>query len=136
VTEGHGVPVGVVAEAANRHDSKLVEETLDARVIQPPPQEAFKQNLCLDAGYDSLNMPDRVEAKGLIPHIRSRDKERDLKKRIPGYRARRWVVERTHSWMNRFRRILIRWEKRADNYLAMLQFACAIITLQACEVFG
>lgn len=126
----------MVAECANKNDSQLVEQTLDARVIQPPAHEEFKQNLSLDAGYDLHDMPERVEAKGLIPHIRSRRKERDLKKRIPGYRARRWVVERTHSWMNRFRRVLIRWEKNADNYLAMLQFACAIITLQACEVFG
>lgn len=128
--------MGVVAAPANKNDSQLVEQTLDARMIQPPAHEEFKQNLCLDAGYDLLDMPARVEAKGLVAHIRSRRKEIDLKKRIPGYRARRWVVERAHSWMNRFRRILIRWEKRADNYLAMLQFACAIITLHACEVFG
>lgn len=128
--------MGVVVAPANKNDSQLVEQTLDARVIQPPPHQEFSQNLSLDAGYDLLDMPERVETKGLIPHIRSRRKERDLKTRIPGYRARRWVVERAHSWMNRFRRILIRWEKDAENYLAMLQFACAIITLQACEVFG
>ena len=128
--------MGVVVAPANKNDSQLVEQTLDARVIQPPVHEEFKQNLSLDAGYDLLDMPDRVEAKGMVPHIRSRRKERDLKRAVPGYRARRWVVERAHSWMNRFRRILIRWEKAAENYLAMLQFACAIITLQACEVFG
>jgi len=49
-------------------------------------------------------------------------------KRIPGYRARHWVVERTHSWMNRFRRLLIRWEKKVENYVVMLYFACTCIT--------
>lgn len=136
ITEGHGVPVGVVVAAANPHDKTLVEETIDARVIQPPPHEEFKQNLCMDKGYDFPDTELLVENKGFIPHIRHRGEEIDLKKRVPGYRARRWVVERTHSWINRYRRLLIRWEKKVDNYLGMLQFACAIITLRACEVFG
>jgi putative transposase len=51
-------------------------------------------------------------------------------------KARRWVVERTHSWMNRFRRILIRWEKRPDTYVAMVHLACALITWKACGLLG
>lgn len=130
------MPVGVVVAPANAHDKTLVEGTIDSRVIQPPPHEEFKQNLCLDKGYDFNDTRDLVEAKGFIAHIRTRGEEKEFKKTIPRYRARRWVVERTHSWMNRFRRLLIRWEKQADNYLAMLHFACAIITLRACDVFG
>lgn len=53
-----------------------------------------------------------------------------MKKKIPGYRARRWVVERTHSWLNRFRRLLIRWDKKLENYLALLHLACAWITFR------
>jgi nucleotide-binding universal stress UspA family protein len=53
-----------------------------------------------------------------------------------GYRARRWVVERTHSWLNRFRRLLIRWEKKGENYLGMLHLACAIITSRASGLLG
>jgi hypothetical protein len=52
-----------------------------------------------------------------------------------GFKARRWVVERTHSRMNRFRRILV-WEKRADTYVAMLHFACAIITWKSYGLLG
>jgi transposase len=52
-------------------------------------------------------------------------------KREAGFRARRWVVERTQSWLNRFRRILIRWEERADTRLAMLHLACRLITWRA-----
>jgi transposase len=77
-----------------------------------------------------------VESYGYTAHIRSRHEEADQKRRIPGYRARRWVVERAHSWINRFRRLLIRWEKKAANYLGMLHIACACITHQATEVFG
>lgn len=66
-------------------------------------------------------------------HIRSRGEEAQALKREAGFRARRWVVERTHSWLNRFRRILTRWEKRGDTYLAMLHLACALITWRATD---
>ena len=66
-------------------------------------------------------------------HIRSRGEEAHAIKHEAGFRARRWVVERTHSWLNRFRRILTRWEKRADTYLAMLHLACALITWRATD---
>ena len=57
-------------------------------------------------------------------------------KREAGFKARRWVVERTHSWMNRFRRILIRWDKSANNYIAFLHFACALIAFRAAGLLG
>ena len=70
---------------------------------------------------------------GFTAHIRSRGEEKKLLAREAGFRARRWVVERTHSWLNRFRRILTRWEKRADTYLAMLHLACGLITWRAAD---
>ena len=68
-------------------------------------------------------------------HIKSRGEE-NIRRDIPGFRARRWVVERTHSWLNRFRRFLIRWEKKIENYLAILHLACALITLRSAGLFG
>ena len=68
---------------------------------------------------------------GFTAHVRSRGEEAQALKREAGFRARRWVVERTQSWLNRFRRILVRWEKRADTYLAMLHLACGLITWRA-----
>ena len=56
--------------------------------------------------------------------------------REAGFKARRWVVERTHSWMNRFRRILTRWEKKVENYLGLLHLVCAIITYRCAGLFG
>ncbi len=71
----------------------------------------------------------------MIDHIKGRGEERNAIK-LPGYRARRWVCERTHSWMNRFRRVLIRWEKKLGNFLAFLHLACASIVWRNCPVFG
>jgi putative transposase len=68
---------------------------------------------------------------GFTAHIRARGEEaQEAIKREAGYKARRWVVERTHSWMNRFRAILIRWEKKAANFLALLHLSCAYITFK------
>ena len=65
---------------------------------------------------------------GFTAHIRSRGEEAKALKREAGFRARRWVVERTHSWLNRFRALLIRWSKKPENHLALLHLACALIT--------
>ncbi len=63
----------------------------------------------------------------LKPHIRSRGEEKKALEREAGFRARRWVVERTHSWLNRFRGLLIRWSKKPQNHRALLQLACGLI---------
>ena len=78
-------------------------------------------------------MRELVDEFGFTAHIRSRSEEAHAIKREAGFRARRWVVERTHSWLNRFRRILTRWEKRADTYLAMLHLACGLISWRAAD---
>lgn len=127
----------MVVDGANRNDMKLVEATLQAIVIERPkvtPEQP--QNMSMDKGYDYPVVRELVDAWGYTAHIRSRGEEITAKEQVPGYRARRWVVERTHSWMNRFRRLLVRWEKDADNYLAMLHLACAWITFRMAEVFG
>ena len=124
-------------DGANRHDMKMVEATLESIVAERPvPRPAQPQRLCMDKGYDFAEVEQLVARYGYTAHIRSRGQERKEQQALPGYRARRWVVERSHSWLNRFRRLLIRWEKRLDNYLAMLHFACAWITYRAAGVVG
>jgi putative transposase len=116
---------------------KMTEATLDSIVIErPEPTAEEPQHLCLDKGFDYDAVREALEVRHYIEHIRSRGEEAEAKQDIPGYRARRWVVERTHSWINRFRRLLIRWEKKIENYLAMLELACAYIAFRAAEVFG
>jgi putative transposase len=137
LTEGNGVPIGLAVVGANRHDMKLTEATLGSHVVpRPEPTEDKPQHLCLDKGYDYDLVREVVAARSYIAHIMARGEEAQEKREIPGYRARRWVVERTHSWMNRFRRILIRWEKKVVNYLAMLHFACAWISFRGAGLFG
>jgi putative transposase len=129
----------VEVSGANTHDKWLVWRTLASVPILRPaeqPASASKENLCMDKGYDYPDVREIVQWWGYTAHIRTRGEEKHQKQTIPGYRARRWVVERTHSWFNRFRRLLIRWEKKPENYLGFIHFACAWITLRASGVFG
>lgn len=135
LTEGDGVPIGVAVDGANRNDFKLTRETIESIPVDRPEPTARKpQGLCLDKGYDYNEVRDLAAEFGYTAHIRSRGEEAQTLKRSVRFKARRWVVERTHSWMNRFRRILIRWEKKVENYLGMLHFACALITYRSADV--
>ncbi len=137
LTEAQGVPVGLAVDGAHRHDMKLVRATVDSvPVPRPAPSPEQPQGLCLDKGYDYGEVRETMQEFGFTAHIRSRGEEAQAIKREAGFKARRWVVERTHSWMNRFRRILIRWDKLADNYIAFLHFACALIAFRAAGLLG
>lgn len=137
LTEGYGVPIGLVVDGANRHDMKLVRATLESIVVsRPEATETAPQGMCLDKGYDYDEVRAILSEFGFTAHIRSRSEEARELVQEAGKRARRWVVERSHSWMNRFRRILIRWDKKPENYLAFLHFACALIAFRAAGLFG
>ena len=75
-------------------------------------------------------MQSLARAHGYTPHIRARGEEIRLKARTPGWKAQRWVVEACHSWLNRNRGILIRWSKKEENHLALLQLACGLIAFK------
>lgn len=131
------MPLAIVIAGANRHDMKLTQATLEAQRIVPSDlQDGELRNLCLDKGYDYKEVREIVAAWGYVGHIPPRDERERIIHDIPNYRARRWVVERSHSWMNRFRRLLIRWEKKPENYLAFLHLSCACIAVRAIQVFG
>ncbi|MCO5382111.1 MAG: IS5 family transposase [Methanosarcina barkeri] len=135
LTDGKGILLSVTVDGANRHDKKLVKETLDAILFERPSPDEGIQNICMDKGYDFPDIRKLVKEYGYTAHIKSRGEE-NIRIQIPGFRARRWVAERTHSWINRFRRLLIRWGKKVENYLAMLQLACAWIIFRAAGLFG
>jgi putative transposase len=116
---------------------KTVED-LGGQLVERPPVDAdHEQGLCLDQGYDYRVVYELIEEFGYTAHIRpwgSGSGVADLtpeEAEVAKVKARRWVVERTQSWLNRFRGLLIRWCKKAKNYLAMLHFACALITYRA-----
>ncbi len=137
LTDGHGVPLGLAIEGANRHDMKLVRATIESLVVdRPEPTAEAPQGMCLDKGYDYDEVRETLAEFGFTAHITARGEEAKALKQEAGKRARRWVVERSHSWMNRFRRILVRWDKKPENYLAFLHFACALIALRAAGLFG
>ena len=137
LTEANGIPVGLVVDGANRHDMKLVRATLDSVPVErPAPTSEQPQGLCLDKGYDYDEVRQTLQEFGFTAHIRSRGEEAQAIKREAGFKAHRWVVERTHSWMNRFRRILVRWDKSPQNYIAFLHFACALIAFRAAGLLG
>jgi transposase len=122
LTDTNGIPVGLAVEAANENDITLVAATMESIPVLRP-LTAVDVHLCLDKGYDAKWLRWAITFWGMTPHIRSRGEE---KKRDPDKPARRWVVERSHSWMNRSRRILVRWEKKVRNYTAFLHLSCAV----------
>lgn len=131
------MPLGLAVDGANRNDFRLARETLESIPVErPDPKKGGRQGMCMDKGYDYQEVRDLVEEFGFTAHIRSRGEEAQALKRTARTKARRWVVERLHSWMNRFRGIMIRWNKKAANYIAMLHFAFAIITFRASGLFG
>jgi putative transposase len=137
LTDGGGVPVGLAVEGANRNDFKMVRETIERiPIARPEPTPDTPQGMCLDKGYDDDEVRDLLTEFGFTAHLRARGEEAKALKQEAGFKARRWVVERTHSGMNRFRRVLIRWDKQVRNDLAFLHMACAYITYRQAGLLG
>jgi putative transposase len=126
LVDGIGGPLSLVVSGANTHDVKLLEATLD-QVVMEMPGRAGQYNLCADAGYKGAHALNAVVQRDYRPHIKQRREEAHDKITIPGFKARRWVVERTHSWINRFRKLLVSFEKTEASYVALLSLACAMI---------
>jgi putative transposase len=141
------MPLAVMVAGANRNDMKLVEATLEHMMMtRPAPTEEHPQHLCLDAGYDYETVYDTVRAYQYVPHIRpnqhnraahaslAQELEVEASSNLESTKQpRRWVVERLHSWINRSRRLLVRWEKLDVTYQAFLHLACGLICFQHCD---
>ena len=125
LVDERGVPLSLVVSGANRHDSVSLDPLLKERALGPKDAKSTLQNLCLDAGY--VGKEGVVVANGFIPHIRPRGEEKKLIERDPTFKARRWVVELAHSWFNRFRKLMPRYEKTDLSYIALNMLAAAMI---------
>ena len=135
LTDARGVPLAVVIAGANVHDQKLLATTLDSiSVSRPRPTRQRRQHLCLDKGYNGKPVRRVIRQRRYTAHVRSRGEEHQACRR--GTHARRWVEERVHSWTNRVRRLLVRWEKKEENYLAFLRLRFAEIALRNAGVLG
>ncbi len=143
LTDRNGIPISVVITSASTHDIKAVTEVIDNTVIKrttlSPRSKGRRrrrkqyQHLCLDRAYNSKSIKQEIIKRGYIPHIpykRKRCQKNDtvFKKKYPSSaKNKRWVVERTNSWHNRFRKLFIRYEKKVENYLGLVQLSCGII---------
>ena len=132
--DGRGVPLSIVVTGAHRHDASQLERVLDAIVIDRPEG---RQHLCADKGYSGEPAHQAIKERNYIPHVKQRGQEIQEKKTNPRRKARRWVVEVTHSWFNRFRKLLVRYEKLTETYEALLHMAAAMIAFRkAGVIFG
>ncbi len=127
--EADGGPLAVVLAGANIPDVQLLEETLEAIVVpRPAATPSQPQHLCLDKGYDQPLGYAVVYQTDYTPHIRPLGEQPgDLPPRRKRHPAKRWVVERTLAWLQKCRGILIRYDKKWQNYLGLIQLACALI---------
>jgi len=130
LVDARGIPLSLVVSGANTHDSKLLDDVLGARIVSPA--EGTEQDVCLDAAF--VGKEEVVEAHGYTPHIRPRGEEAQEIKRNPDFKARRWIVELFHSWMNRFRKLIPRYEKTDLSYCALLKLACGMIVWNRIEI--
>jgi putative transposase len=128
LSDGRGAPLAVVAAGAKVPDKTLALETLDSPAIERPEKAVERlHHLSLDAGYNYDEVMAGLLERDYIVHLRppaSAASEVAPEKQSP---ARRWVVERTHAWHNKFRRLLVRWEKKLDHYYAMIDLASVLI---------
>lgn len=128
ITEAQGGPTGVVVAGANRNDHLLLQATIEAIVVErETPTPEHPQNLSLDKAYDNAATEQLLERKGYTAHIRHIGEEKLDEGGEKRYPARRWVVERTLAWLNKCKGILVRWEKKASNYLGMIKVACMLL---------
>jgi transposase len=123
-----------VTTGANRHDVSQLETLLDSFVVVRPDHFEQPQHLCLDKGYRGEPALETVVLRGFIPHIKGRGEEQAEHRSTSGYKARRWIVEAAHSWINRFRKLLVRYEKLKTSYEGLLMFACAFIAFRKADV--
>lgn len=130
LTDGAGVPLAVVITGANRHDMKQRADLLDAQAYVRPPAQGEMRHRCLDRGYDDDACRAVAEARGYTPHLPPKPSDGSPLP-PPGHPdrhpPRRRVVAVAHSWVNRFRRLLSRWEQYSANYPAFVQLAASLI---------
>lgn len=138
MVDARGVPLSLVASGANVPDVKLLDATL-RRIVYPRPNSNGRptESLCMDAGYVGYEALVTTRKQRYKQNLKTRKQEKEEKTRTPGHKARRWVVERTHSWINRFRKLLVSFEKTEESFIALLSLAAAMICWrQTISIYG
>jgi len=141
LTDKQGIPLSAVISSASTHDIKAVTDVIDNTVIKRKPSSYFTKkkrtnhhhHLCLDRAYNSKRIEKEIIKRGYVPHIPykrkrgQKKKENSNQKKYSSAKNKRWVVERTNSWHNRFRKLFIRYERKMENYLGLVQLSSSII---------
>lgn len=127
VADRHGLAVSVCIESATPHEVTLATSTLLQMVVPDAPQ-----NLIGDNAYDSDHLDAELKFYGIeviAPHRRTRKNSTQDGRRLKRYR-RRWKIERLFAWLQNFRRLVIRYERHVENFLAMLHLTSALMLLR------
>ena len=144
LTDTKGIPLSAVMSSSSTHDIRLVTDVMDNTIIKRSSSSSSStkrdlsrkrklQHLCLDKAYNSKTVKQEIISRGYAPHLPYKRKRGDVKTETQkmsnrkNHPARRWVVERTNSWHNRFRKLCTRYERKVENYLGLVQFSCCII---------
>lgn len=131
LVDGRGVPLAIITTAANVNDHTALPELLaNPEVVRPQPTTAQPHHLCLDAAFDNDATRLLHCQENDVGPIAPKGGRPEAAPKHVGGQARRWVVERTHAWLDRFRRLVNNWEKRKESRYAFLGFACAIIAFR------
>jgi putative transposase len=144
LVDERGAPLSVVLTGANRHDKISAVDLIVSMALKRPAHK--EQHLCADKAYDATDVREFAASEGYTAHIKANPRTadggsdgEDLKEKEGAeqkiHPARRWVVERTISWLTKRRGLRTRWSKKSENWLAMIQFACAHVLLNV-AVFG
>ena len=132
LTTKKGIPPSEIISSIKTYDIKLVDDVIDNLVISRPSSKyrngskriRVQQHLCLDKGYSSDYEEIELIKRGCISHIpikkekKGTNNEKDIKRliiNIKKYSPKRWVLERTNSWHNRFRKLFTRYEKKSQE---------------------
>ena len=131
LVDGRGVPLSLVVTGANRHDVSQLKSVLDGMMVKRQrPSKRRSKHLCADAGYTGAPALKIIEEHGYIPHVKGSGQEAGELKRDPKKKARRWIVEVAHSWFNRFRKLLVRYEKLDCSFIALNHLAASIMAFR------
>jgi transposase len=128
LADASGLPLSVCAASASPHEVTLVEETLHGRFVFEKPER-----LIGDRAYDSDSLDAQLREEGIqmiAPHRRNRKKPKTQDGRKLRRYKRRWKIERLFAWLGNFRRLVIRYERRAENYLGFVRLGCIVILLR------
>jgi putative transposase len=141
LVDKQGAPLALHVTGANEHDKWSADDLIISIVVERPDPEEVEQHLCADKGYDYDDVHQTVAQEKYVSHIKHRRRRNEPVVEecpIPGelrYPARRWVVERTLGWLCKRRSLRVRWCKKPENWMALIQLACAHILLML-AIFG